>query len=82
MTDAARRTGLFLEVAREMERQDAKFGSQRKHSDLLWLAILTEEVGESAKAILENSNLREELIQVAAVAVQWVNAIDRRKSEG
>jgi len=39
------------------------------------LAVLTEELGEVARAILEGSNLREELIQVAAVAVAWAEAI-------
>lgn len=42
------------------------------------LAVLTEEVGEVARAILENddpTHLREELIQVAAVAVAWAESI-------
>lgn len=44
------------------------------------LAVLVEEVGEVARAILEGadrSNLRTELIQAAAVCVSWVVAIDR-----
>ncbi len=46
-----------------------------------WLAILVEEVAEaSAEAALgDTEKLREELVQVAAVAVQWVEAIDRRE---
>jgi hypothetical protein len=42
-----------------------------------WVAILMEEVGEA----LEQSDpvkLRAELVQIAAVAVAWVEAIDRR----
>ena len=37
------------------------------------LAVLTEEIGEVARAVQERDkiNLREELIQVAAVAVAW-----------
>lgn len=44
------------------------------------LAVLTEEVGEVARALLEENaestaNLRAELVQVAAVAVAWVEAL-------
>lgn len=48
------------------------------------LAILTEEVGEVARAILEGGNivsdkhsadLRKELVQVAAVALAWVESL-------
>lgn len=42
-----------------------------------WLKILLEEVFE-AGAESDPALLREELIQVAAVATQWVEAIDRR----
>jgi hypothetical protein len=42
-----------------------------------WRHILTEEVAE-AMAESDPDRLREELIQVAAVAVAWVEAIDRR----
>ncbi len=40
------------------------------------LAVLTEEVGEVAKALLEHDRegLRDELVQVAAVAVAWLEA--------
>jgi NTP pyrophosphatase (non-canonical NTP hydrolase) len=43
------------------------------------LAVLLEEVGEVARALLEGepvADLRAELIQVAAVAVAWVEGID------
>lgn len=42
------------------------------------LRVLMEEVGECAKAINEqepNARLREEVIQVAAVAVAWAEAL-------
>jgi hypothetical protein len=42
-----------------------------------WLHILLEEVAE-AFAESDPVKLRTELIQVAAVAVQWADAIDRR----
>jgi hypothetical protein len=42
-----------------------------------WLHILREEVAE-AFAETDSARLRAELIQVAAVAVAWAEAIDRR----
>jgi hypothetical protein len=42
-----------------------------------WRHILTEEVYE-AFAESDPTKLRAELVQVAAVAVQWIQAIDRR----
>lgn len=44
-----------------------------------WWQVLQEEVFEAGAATTEDA-LREELIQVAAVAVQWVEAIDRRRA--
>lgn len=43
-----------------------------------WACILVEEVAEAVEAIGDPEALREELIQVAAVAVAWVEALDRR----
>lgn len=47
-----------------------------------FMGILVEEVGEAMDEIAVGNEdaLREELVQVAAVAVQWVEAIDRRRS--
>lgn len=44
---------------------------------LTWRDILTEEFAEAMEAATE-AELRAELLQVAAVACQWVGAIDRR----
>ena len=55
-------------------------------SDLERLAVLTEEVGEVARAILEQSRLtnddhgkelKKELVQVAAVCVAWLEGLSR-----
>lgn len=69
-------------VARERQCQDAAWGEQR-HSPGAWLAILMEEVGEAAKEIAESTArpldreaFREELIQVAAVAIAAVESLD------
>lgn len=42
----------------------------------VWLAVLTEEVGEVARAVLERDypNMEHELAQVAAVAIRWMEA--------
>lgn len=42
--------------------------------------IFVEEVAEAIGA-LDEDHLREELVQVAAVAVAWIEAIDRRKAK-
>jgi hypothetical protein len=48
--------------------------------DLSWRHILLEEVAE-AMAEERPDDLRRELIQVAAVAAAWAEAIDRRSAE-
>lgn len=45
---------------------------------LTWVVVLAEEVCE-ALGESDPERLRAELIQVAAVAVQWVEALDRRR---
>lgn len=63
----------------EIERlqQYKKWGDQH-HDIYKWLAILTEEVGEAAQAALDApEHVRKELIQVAAVAVQIIENIDK-----
>ena len=47
-----------------------------------WAHVLLEEVAEAFDAIgqEDTEHLREELVQVAAVAVAWVEALDRRKN--
>lgn len=86
-------TDIELEIRRERARQDAKF-SEQNHDPMIYLAILTEEVGEAAKAALHAKNdfrpgsgwnmamlqaYREELVQVAAVAVSMIECLDRNK---
>lgn len=72
------KSGVTDALIAEMVSQDFKWGADRNLEPLFWNAILGEEVGEVSKAILENDpNLRNELIQVAAVAMQWVECIDR-----
>ena len=63
------------EIMEERVRQDRKWGEQN-HPNLYWLGILTEEVGELARAIIErrqtNEDIRRELVQIAAVCLAWL----------
>jgi NTP pyrophosphatase (non-canonical NTP hydrolase) len=72
-------------VRMERLRQFYKWGIQH-HSWPEWITILTEEVGEAAQAAVECywndgdiGQLREELIQVAAVACQIIEVIGEEK---
>lgn len=62
---------LFAELARIRCQNEAVKGT------ITWRDIMNEELGE-AYAEIDPALLRVELIQVAAVAVAWVEAIDRR----
>lgn len=68
-------TGLDFD---DIRAEEARFGCEllAKSGALTWRAILREEVAE-AFAESDPPKLREELLQVAAVAVAWVQAIDR-----
>lgn len=83
---------LLRDIIQERDRQDAKWGEQN-HDQFKWNAILGEEVGEVANAICENwygdvfsseargkfLHLREELVQVAAVAIAFIQSLDRNE---
>lgn len=76
-------SAVLTEVAVERIRQTKLWGEQN-HSAWGWAPILGEEVGEVSKAMNENDspNYREELIQVAAVAVAMVESYDRHGAAG
>ena len=65
-------------ITYERARQDDKWGVQNHHP-YTWLAILGEEYGEACNALLGGSllNLRQELIETAAVAVAMIECLDR-----
>lgn len=83
---------VLLTVASERERQDVKWGPQN-HSPIEWIAILGEEFGEASKEALEHHwagkhypvdplrllRLKDELYQVAAVAVAAIESLDRNE---
>ena len=70
-------------IRKERLRQFSKWG-QQDHDEDRWMVILMEEVGECCKAIQEEdpANYREELVQVAAVAVAAIEAFDRKFRDG
>lgn len=78
------RSSVLAEVAEERFFQDQKWGLQNHHP-AGWYAVLGEEYGEVGEALCEQaflspqdwSEYRKELIQVAAVAVAAVEALDR-----
>ena len=69
---------ILQEIGAERGKQDQKWGEQN-HEDPMWSAILGEEFGEACQALLHNdkANLREELVQIAAVATAWIECLDR-----
>jgi NTP pyrophosphatase (non-canonical NTP hydrolase) len=77
------RTDIYRDIDAERDRQESLYGDQL-HSWPIWAAILSEETGEVSEACLqvhwheENAlaHLREELVQVAAVAVQMLEKLD------
>lgn len=78
-------------VLEERIRQDWKWGPARDLPDEVWLAILMEEVGEAAEAVLNSlvpgsqvdaGSLRTEVVQSCAVALAWLEALGRREQRG
>ncbi len=75
------------EILRQLDLQQAgkfKFiAYDRSCDDMTRLAMLTEEVGEVARAmqVCGWKNLKEELIQVAAIATSWAARLDENGVE-
>ncbi len=89
MTETLTPYGIIDDILGERERQDEKWGPDREIEPLYWLAILMEEVGEAAKEVIEplcpiifTPELRREVVQVAAVAIAWLEAMDRTAGAG
>lgn len=70
------------DIVDERKHQNALWGGVPgvdRRDDATYPAVLTEEVGEACEAWLEREpqELRQELVQVAAVAVAWIEELDR-----
>ena len=82
------RSEAFAAIRRERQRQLDKWDvphpwgqgdcSNPTLPDILKATVLTEETGEVARAVLEqdDAQLQTELVQVAAVAVAWLESFD------
>ena len=88
--DGLTECSVYADARDERKRAHAKHGDTSMEAfpvdDMNRLAILTEEIGEVAKEFNEARHrgglvdvlaLRKELIQVAAMALAWADAIDR-----
>lgn len=82
-------TDVHHERIRAHEKHGAKGNSRENASwtDKEWLPILVEELGEVAHELTydvqsqrKKDRLRAELVQVAAMAVAWIEAIDDERS--
>lgn len=65
------RSDIFMAISTERQRQD-RLHPDDDYPDSVFLAVLVEEVGEVARAMLEGEpkQLRDELVQVAAVCIR------------
>lgn len=88
--DHLRHTHSINSVLEERMLQDETWGIQQDHTSEWWLAILMEEVGELAKELNQQQQhstkereecIREELVQVAATALNWLECVDRQRIE-
>jgi hypothetical protein len=62
------------------DRAKQQYEDAARDGSVTWTNVLLEEVAE-AFAESDPARLREELIQVAAVAVAWAECIDRREAK-
>ena len=62
-------------VEQEKEHQLTKWGSDNTaHDSYEWFMILSEEVGEVARSVLEGNDYIGELVQLVAVIEQWATS--------
>lgn len=77
--ERAQADGVFFYDARQELKRARRVhpGEEGVLSDAEWLTVLVEEVGECARAMQDETDerLREELVQVAAMAARWAGAI-------
>ena len=78
---------IIKEIIAERKKQDAQWGEQN-NAPFLYLTVLGEEYGEACQAALQTrfggdhgglDHLREELVQVAAVTLAFIECLDRNK---
>lgn len=79
--DDISRMKVIIDTMKERERQHELWGEQNLEKEK-WIALIVEEIGEVARACndKDDENYREEMIQVAALAIQAVECYDREKA--
>jgi NTP pyrophosphatase (non-canonical NTP hydrolase) len=82
--EAKRKVNTFNKVLCESERQNKKHGGEhgeQNHQPHKWLSILAEEVGEVAKAFIEEDyeHAIKELVEVAATAITAIESVQRNQ---
>lgn len=82
------RQAIWTKIIEERERQEQMWADSHRWgrgscasgevAEITKVAVLAEECGEVAQAVLKDdrANLRTELVQVAAVAVAWLESFD------
>ena len=88
MTDAAR-SGIYAQVQAERERQDAKWGGpdhDANHTAGDWISFIAEHADKALRAEMgpidgdaDLDEYRRRLIEVAALAVAAVEALDKQR---
>ncbi len=68
------------DLLQERKAQDAKWGYV-ENDPTTWASILMEEVGEMCQDINQGNDYQEELVQVAAVAMSWLEAIECKATQ-
>ena len=66
---------IFEKIRAERQRQIDKWGDDRNLDPFVWIAILSEELGEASQEVLKHNSqdkLEAEIVQIAAVAVAWL----------
>lgn len=80
-------TCVFAAIVAERARQERKWGQAHEHGkgscaspdvdEFVKVAVLTEELGEVARALMDNEreNLKTELVQLAACCAAWLELL-------
>jgi NTP pyrophosphatase (non-canonical NTP hydrolase) len=81
------RGAIYREIDAERDRQDRLFPNQIDNGNLEWAVVLAEECGEVAHEVLEQNRgaqngreLHAELVQVAAVAIAWLEFLVKKST--
>jgi len=77
------RSNVYRLIDEERQRQIGKWGDGGL-DPFVWIAVLSEELGEASEAILKQKSqedLEGEIVQIAAVAVAWLEDCNRHREK-